>query len=136
MKKTFNLFLAIFTVTLSAFAQPNPDDTSLAWFKKTTGVIQFQLNKAAQTYKPGKNPRSVNPDGTVRLAGLTDWTTGFFPGSLWYGYELTGDKTLENEAKKFTLALDSIRNIKNTHDVGFMLFCSYGNAYRIMGDKI
>jgi hypothetical protein len=43
---------------------------------------------------------------------------------------------LAEEAKKFTLALDSIRNIKNTHDVGFMLYCSYGNAYRITGDKI
>jgi len=136
MKKTFHLFLAISAFTLSSFAKPVQNDSSLVWFKKTTATIQFQLNKAAQTYKPGKNPRSVNPDGTVRLAGLTDWTTGFFPGSLWYGYELTGDKALADEAKKFTLALDSIRNIKNTHDVGFMLYCSYGNAYRITGDKI
>lgn len=136
MKKTFNLFLVLSTITFSVFAKPVQGDPSLLWFKKTTEVVQFQLKKAAQTYKPGKNPRSVNPNGTVRLAGLTDWTTGFFPGSLWYGYELTGDKTLAEEAKKFTLALDSIRNIKNTHDVGFMLYCSYGNAYRITGDKI
>jgi len=135
MKKTLSLFLAISAITLSSFAKSNQEDPTYDWFKKTTEVIQFQLNKAAQTYKPGKNPRSVNPNGTVRLAGLTDWTTGFFPGSLWYGYELTGDKKLEEDAKKFTLALDSIRNIKNTHDVGFMLYCSYGNAYRITGDK-
>ncbi|TDO97096.1 glycoside hydrolase family 88 protein [Flavobacterium sp. 245] len=136
MKKTFSLFLAISTITLSSFAKSNQGDPTYDWFKKTTEVIQFQLNKAAQTYKPGKNPRSVNPNGTVRLAGLTDWTTGFFPGSLWYGYELTGDKKLAEEAKKFTLALDSIRNIKNTHDVGFMLYCSYGNAYRITKEEI
>ncbi len=136
MKKTFNLLLAISAFTLSSFAKTNQEDPNLIWFKKTTDVINVQLSKAAQTYKPGKNPRSVNPNGTVRLAGITDWTTGFFPGSLWYGYELTGDKTLAEEAKKFTLALDSIRNIKNTHDVGFMLYCSYGNAYRITGDKI
>jgi unsaturated chondroitin disaccharide hydrolase len=136
MKKTFSLFLAISTITFSSFAQSNQNDESLNWFKKTTEVISSQLNKAALVYKPGKNPRSVNPDNTVRLAGLTDWTTGFFPGSLWYGYELTGDKTLATEAKKFTLALDSIRNIKNTHDLGFMLYCSYGNAYRITNDKI
>ncbi|MEN9909055.1 MAG: hypothetical protein RLZZ540_2204 [Bacteroidota bacterium] len=136
MKKTFSLFLAISTITFSSFAQTNKNDESFKWFKKTSEVISYQLNKAAQTYKPGKNPRSVNPDGTVRLAGLTDWTTGFFPGSLWYGYELTGDKKLAEQAKKFTLALDSIRNIKNTHDLGFMLYCSYGNAYRITNDKI
>jgi unsaturated chondroitin disaccharide hydrolase len=136
MKKTLSLFLAISTITFSSFAKSNQDDPSFGWFKKTSEVISYQLNKAAQTYKPGKNPRSVNPDGTVRLAGLTDWTTGFFPGSLWYGYELTGDKTLAEQAKKFTLALDSIRNIKNTHDLGFMLYCSYGNAYRITSDKM
>ncbi|WP_291287038.1 glycoside hydrolase family 88 protein [Flavobacterium sp.] len=135
MKKNLSLLVAIFAITINSFANLKPEDPSLVWFKKTTETIRFQLNKAAQTYKPGKNPRSVNPDGTVRLAGLTDWTTGFFPGSLWYGYELTGDKILAEEAKKFTLALDSIRNIKNTHDVGFMLYCSYGNAYRITGDK-
>jgi len=136
MKKTFNLVLALAFTALSSSAKPVLEDPSPLWFTKTTEVIHFQLSKAAQTYKPGKNPRSVNPDGTVRIAGITDWTTGFFPGSLWYGYELTGDKTLAEEAKKFTLALDSIRNIKNTHDVGFMLYCSYGNAYRITGDKI
>ncbi|SFC95114.1 glycoside hydrolase family 88 protein [Flavobacterium phragmitis] len=135
MKKTFSLFLALSAITLSSYAKPNQGDSTYDWFKKTTEVIHFQLSKAAQTYKPGKNPRSVYPNGTVRLAGLTDWTTGFFPGSLWYGYELTGDKKLAEDAKKFTLALDSIRNIKNTHDVGFMLYCSYGNAYRITGDK-
>ena len=94
MKKTFSLFLAIAAITMSSFANPKQEDSSFVWLKKTSEVIQFQLNKAAQTYKPGKNPRSVNPNGTVRLAGLTDWTTGFFPGSLWYGYELTGDKNI------------------------------------------
>jgi hypothetical protein len=136
MKKTFSLFLAISAITFSSFAQPNQNDESFKWFKKATEVINYQLNQATKTYLPGKNPRSINPNGTVRLAGLTDWTTGFFPGSLWYGYELTNDKKLAQEAKKFTLALDSIRNIKTTHDLGFMLFCSYGNAYRITNDAI
>lgn len=58
-----------------------------------------------------------------------------FPGSLWYGYELTGDKKLAEKAKRFTLALDSVRYLTHTHDLGFMLYCSYGNAYRITGDK-
>ncbi|PTS97567.1 glucuronyl hydrolase, partial [Flavobacterium sp. HMWF030] len=100
MKKTLALFLAITAFSINTFAQLKQEDPSLEWFKKTSEVINFQLNKAAQTYKPGKNPRSINPNGTVRIAGLTDWTTGFFPGSLWYGYELTGDKALAEQAKK------------------------------------
>ena len=135
MKKAFCLVAVFATVIFKCYAIPQQDDPSLNWLKKTTDVIAFQLNKAANTYKPGQNPRSINNNGTVRLAGVTDWTTGFFPGSLWYGYELTSDKKLAEEAKKFTLALDSIRYIKNTHDLGFMLYCSYGNAFRITGDK-
>ncbi len=135
MKKAFCLVVVAATLVLNCCAAPVQNDPPLNWLKKTTDVIAFQLNKAAKTYKPGKNPRSVNPNGTIRIAGITDWTTGFFPGSLWYGYELTGDKNLAQEAKKFTLALDSIRHITNTHDVGFMLYCSYGNAFRITGDK-
>ncbi|MCH5719310.1 glycoside hydrolase family protein [Niabella hibiscisoli] len=59
-----------------------------------------------------------------------------FPGSLWSGYELTGDKKLAEEARRFTLALDSVRHITDTHDLGFMLYCSYGNAWRITGDPV
>lgn len=135
MKKAFCLIMLTTTLLLNSYAVPVQNDPPAGWLKKTTDVIAFQLNKASQTYKPGQNPRSVNPNGTVRIAGITDWTTGFFPGSLWYGYELTGDEHLADEAKRFTLALDSIRNITNTHDLGFMLYCSYGNAFRLTGDK-
>jgi len=129
MKKVLILFV-ICTLASKSYGQQENQ-----WFSKATEVIEFQLKKAATIYIPGKNPRSINPDGTVRLASYKDWTTGFFPGSLWYGYELTGNKTLADDARRFTLALDSVRYITNTHDVGFMLFSSYGNAYRITGDE-
>ncbi|WP_175635794.1 glycoside hydrolase family 88 protein [Pedobacter ghigonis] len=135
MKKAFCLIVLATTLLLNGYAKPIQNDPPASWLKRTTDVIAFQLNRASQTYKPGQNPRSINPNGTVRIAGITDWTTGFFPGSLWYGYELTGDEHLAEEAKRFTLALDSIRNITNTHDLGFMLYCSYGNAFRLTGDK-
>ncbi|MGE8293152.1 MAG: glycoside hydrolase family 88 protein [Sphingobacterium sp.] len=105
-----------------------------SWFSNAIKTIDYQLTHAAQTYTPGKNPRSVTCD-QVRLANTRDWTTGFFPGSLWYGYELTGNTTLAVDAKRFTLALDSIRYVTDTHDLGFMLYCSYGNAWRLTKDK-
>ena len=127
-------FYAILTVvlfSLTAAAQISPPSSLPAWFTKSTGIIAQQLNRAAKTYEPGQNPRSINPNGSVRLAGYTDWITGFFPGSLWYGYELTGDPNLAREAERFTLGLDSLRYLTNTHDLGFMIYCSYGNAFRI-----
>jgi rhamnogalacturonyl hydrolase YesR len=60
-----------------------------------------------------------------------DWCCGFPAGSYWYLYELTGDKKWEKIATDNTVKLDGVQYRKNTHDLGFMVFCSYGNAYRI-----
>jgi len=135
MRKTFRTLLMATAIVYGGYAHGQIDKTQQKWLTHATDVISSQLKQASNTYQPGKNPRSTNPDGSVRLANYKDWTTGFFPGSLWYGYELTGDQNLANQAKRFTLALDSARYLKNTHDVGFMLYCSYGNAFRITGDK-
>lgn len=61
-----------------------------------------------------------------------DWCSGFYPGVLWYAYENSGDKELKDKAIKFTetlkpIAYSSARN----HDIGFQLYCSYGNGYRL-----
>lgn len=69
--------------------------------------------------------------GKRRLCNIYDWTSGFFPGSLWYAYELTGDEQLKTQAIKYTNLLNPIRNYKDNHDIGFMMNCSYGNALRL-----
>ncbi len=69
--------------------------------------------------------------GTLRTCGVYDWTSGFFPGSLWLAYELTGDEQLRDEAAEFTNELLPVSYYKGTHDLGFMIGCSYGNAERL-----
>ena len=69
--------------------------------------------------------------GKLKLGGIYDWTSGFFPGSLWYAYELTGKENLRKEAEYYTNLLYPVRNYKATHDIGFMIGCSYGNALRL-----
>lgn len=69
--------------------------------------------------------------GTRRLVGIKDWTSGFYPGSMWYAYELTGDENMKARAAQFTNLLYPIREYKGTHDLGFMMNCSYGNALRL-----
>lgn len=64
-----------------------------------------------------------------------DWTAGFFPGCLWYAYELSQDSSLLSQARTFTEGMYPARNITNTHDIGFQIFCSYGNAYRLTKDE-
>lgn len=75
-------------------------------------------------------PRTVNQDGTVRGTKVADWTGGFFPGSLWYIYAYTKKPEWKTAATKWTEALESGQFITQHHDVGFVMYCSYGNAIR------
>lgn len=61
-----------------------------------------------------------------------EWCNGFWPGILWYDYEATGDEKIKAEAEKFTAPLEFLsRTPAFDHDLGFLVFCSYGNGYRL-----
>ena len=82
------------------------------------------------------HPRSLKKDGTPRNSPVTWWCSGFFPGSVWYIYEYTGDESVLALARKSTAKLDSlVYNPKTDHDIGFQINCSYGNGYRLTGDQ-
>lgn len=80
------------------------------------------------------NPRTF-VNGKMVFIPPRDWTSGFFPGSLWYLYELTGDDKWRELGVKYTEALDTIQYYTGNHDVGFMIGCSYGNALRLTGNE-
>lgn len=83
---------------------------------------------------PLLQPRSATKLNKLNLVSYRDWTSGFFPGSLWYIYQYNRSDKWKTNAMKFTLVLDPVKNLTNTHDVGFMLDCSYGNAYLLTGN--
>ena len=87
--------------------------------------------------KSGKilNPRTINKDGSISYIPIDDWCSGFFPGSIWLTYKLTGDQKWLPLAEKYTEALDSVKYLKWHHDVGFMIGCSYLNGYRFADKK-
>ncbi len=63
------------------------------------------------------------------------WCSGFYPGTVLYLYEYSKDPELLAEAKTKLKYLEKEKNNKGTHDLGFMLFCSFGNALRLTGDS-
>lgn len=77
------------------------------------------------------SPRNIQPDGSLRLVGAKDWCSGFFSGELWYMYEYTKDDFWKEKAMYQTELLESLKSFKGTHELGFMLYCSYGNGYRL-----
>lgn len=63
-----------------------------------------------------------------------EWCNGFWPGILWYDYEATGDETIRQEAERFTQQLEYLsRRPAFDHDLGFLIYCSYGNGFRLTG---
>lgn len=82
----------------------------------------------------GEMPKTFE-NGKLETANIRWWTSGFFPGSLWLLYEHTGDDELRQYAEHFTSRLESLKDYTGTHDLGFMVFCSYGNGYRLTGNE-
>ena len=92
--------------------------------------VQYRgMLKQMEAY-PGLLPRTVDK-GKFSAVKPEDWTSGFFPGSLWYLYEYTKAEEWKVAAKDYTARLEKIRHYTGNHDVGFMLYCSYGNGLRL-----
>jgi len=82
-----------------------------------------------------KHPRSLDAEGNLRLVPSSDWTSGFFPGCLWLMYEHTQEEKWKHEAQRFTAHLIREQYNQGTHDLGFMMYCSFGNGYQLTGDE-
>ena len=128
--KSLIILLLAFSTILSA-----KNYNEIRWLKTAIDRSQEQLLAASENYKSGKlNPRSFE-NGKLYFANYKDWTCGFFPGSLWYMYELTNNEKFKEEAEFYTEILDQVQYRKDTHDLGFMLYCSYGNGFRLTGNE-
>ncbi len=84
----------------------------------------------------GRMPRSYSREGDSLTTSNTKWwCSGFYPGSLWYIYEYTRDEKVKLAAEKSLEVLEPEKHYTGNHDLGFMMFCSFGNAYRITGNE-
>lgn len=133
MKSTRILILLALLPTL-VLAQP----------KKVLTLIDTQTNlmlttvPAAATGSTGKaalvSPRTLTPQGALQLVAAKDWTSGFFSGELWYLYELTGKPNRMTEARAYTAKIEGEKLNGVTHDMGFKIYCSFGNGHRLTRD--
>ncbi len=94
------------------------------------GAKQYKVLKA--TLPPDRFPKTFDPKtGKAETSGSGWWCSGFYPGTLLYLYEQTGDTVLYNEAVRILSVLQKEQYNTTTHDLGFMMYCSFGNANRI-----
>jgi unsaturated chondroitin disaccharide hydrolase len=72
-----------------------------------------------------------------QTAPARDWVSGFYPGCLWQVYDYATRKNWSDRdawrqrAEKWTAGVESQKNNTGTHDLGFMIFDSFGNGYRL-----
>jgi unsaturated chondroitin disaccharide hydrolase len=77
-------------------------------------------------------PRSMTiKTNTIKKVPSRDWTSGFFAGNLWQLYRLTGNKAYKIQAEKWTPFSKKESINSNSHDVGFKVFCSFGEALKV-----
>ena len=75
-------------------------------------------------------------NGKIKFVGKSAWTSGFFAGTLWEMYALTGDKTFADYAKRQTDNLEEIKFLTSHHDIGFMMNSSFGGALEYAPDLV
>jgi len=99
----------------------------------TAALQSIRMAESLQA-RPGVLPKSITKDGELETSKASWWTSGFFAGQLWYLYQYKKDSALKHWADEYTQRVKSQMYTKNNHDVGFMIFCSFGNAYKATGD--
>lgn len=77
-----------------------------------------------------KTPQSF-ADGKYVDMPTEWWCSGFFGGTLWYLYEYTHDIKWKNAANLWSMAVQKEQFNTTTHDLGFMLYCPFGNGYKL-----
>ena len=105
-------------------------------------VIGFARSQLAATTRemPGSSysPKAARADGTWTTVSNTDavaWTQGFFPGSMWLMFQVSAEPLWRDRADRWTRPLEGQKTNRQTHDLGFKLFLSFGQAYQLTGDS-
>ena len=97
---------------------------------KIATVQSIEMAKALED-KSGRLPKTIGGNGQLETCSSAWWVSGFFPGVLWYLYEDQNNEKLKQLATAYTLRVEDQKNTTDNHDVGFMIYCSFGNAYRL-----
>ncbi|MDR2920463.1 MAG: glycoside hydrolase family 88 protein [Tannerella sp.] len=94
------------------------------------------LNEVGDTTMIPRNILNGEHHWNLRNVEISEWTLGFWPGILWYVYESSKDEKIKKSAIHYTDLLQPLTILPAyDHDLGFQIFCSYGNAYRLTGKE-
>mgnify|MGYP000456684325 FL=1 len=121
------LFLS---VSVTSQAQNKPSDKTLN--KNISARFSYLLDFPVDSVAI---PRSVNlSTGIFKKVKSEDWTSGFFPGTLWQIYKLTGDVKYKEKAAVWNAFIEKEKHNGTTHDMGFKVYSSFGKGLTVVNN--
>ncbi len=121
------IFIVAFLLSQNTLAGGNLDSL-------VNNAVKVSVNHLEKSIKEiGSDtlyPTYGTKDLKWQLKGSGDWTSGFYPGCLWFAYELSKEPRFEKWAKEWTAPIENEKYNPDTHDLGFRFLCSFGNGLR------
>ena len=95
-----------------ALQDPETGETFTAAFYDPVNYLPlYEWSHVAASYDAETGRVCLYLNGEIVYVPTDDWVSGFFAGTLWYMYELTGDEYWADHARKHTEILDLIGKI-------------------------
>lgn len=83
-------------------------------------------------------PSEIITNNRYLIIENTSWTAGFWPGTLWLTYELTGDERYKERAERLLISFyDRIDRMYRLchHDLGFIYSLACVSAFKLTGNE-
>jgi len=130
MKKALAIIIIAISITANCAAQTKSSAELNKIISKNFTDADAQYRLLMQKLPAETFPKTFEKD-TLRTSNSGWWCSGFYPGSLLYIFEQTKDSILYKEAMRMLNLLQKEQYNTTTHDLGFMMYCSFGNALRL-----
>ena len=136
--KTFKIFILSFicmVACMSCSTKPEVESMDKLIERGLQTAVEQSLIMAKELEPQDSLLPRTYENGKLKTVKYHSWISGFFPGVLWQLYEYNQDEQFRKYAELFTSRVEPAKKMTSTHDLGFMLYCSFGQGYRLTGNK-
>lgn len=127
-----NIHIVFFVITLSLSSCANKKQSLDVKIDATLNFASKQYEHIMRLLPEERYPKTYHSDTkTFETSNSSWWCSGFYPGTLLYLNEFNNKPVLKQEIDRVLADLKKEQYNKSTHDLGFMMYSSFGNAYRL-----
>jgi len=132
MSKRVLLVIAIMATGIGLFAQSNTNTALKKQIATNLSLAVEQYQILHRNVAADRMPQNFDINtGKMVTSNTKWWCAGFFPGTLWYLYDYSKNTNIQKIAEERLNLMEPEKHFTGNHDLGFMMYCSYGNAYRV-----